>query len=315
MIRWGIIGTGNIAQRFIASLAHSEQGILTAIASHKEETRKRFSCIKTYAKYQDLLEDPQIDAVYIGLPHRFHAEWSIRALTAKKAVLCEKPAVLTQAEIAAIKTAALQHQCFFMEAMKTWFTPAFAVLKETVRSGVIGEVSQIDAAFCSDGALRGQVRPDSYLFEAGQGGSWNDVGPYPLAFALAFFKGMPETITAEFQRQGEIDVHALARLEFAGGKMAKLETAIDRKKERTAIITGTQGSIRVPLFNRMESFEIIKNDQRQTITVPLLVDDFFGQIEEVHRCLKAHWLESPVYPWQQMERQAMLLEAIRQAGG
>lgn len=313
MIRWGIIGTGNIAQRFIRSLEQSKKGKLIAIASSKEETRKRFSTIKKYENYEDLLRDSEIDAVYIGLPHRFHAEWSIKALQHKKAVLCEKPAALTVKEMQQVIETAKQEDTFYMEAMKTCFTPAFKALVKCINEGVIGKLQHIDVNFCSDGAFKGKVPPTSYLFEAGQGGALNDVSSYLIAFVLSFYSGLPQKITALSQMEKGIDVRTTAELIFEGERKATLEVAINKERERTAVLIGEKGKIIVPVFNRMTEFTLVSEQETKTVNSQLQVDDFFDQIEEVHDCLIQGKKESSQLPLLQILREIQVLEAIRKA--
>lgn len=98
MIRWGILGAGKIAYRFASSLEQEADSVLAAISCRSQEKADRFAQAhpveKIYIGYEKLLADPQIDAIYLALPHGLHEEWAIRAIQAGKAVLCEKPAAL-----------------------------------------------------------------------------------------------------------------------------------------------------------------------------------------------------------------------------
>lgn len=312
MIRWGIIGVGNIAKRFMASLEHSEKGKLVAIASRKEEVRNAFSSIKTYADYEALLNDPDIDAVYIALPHALHAKWSIEALKHHKAVLCEKPAVLSVDEMEEVLNTAKENQCFYMEAMKTRFTPGFNALKHFIAWNDLGELKHIDVNFCSDGAIKGRVSPTSYLFEVGQGGSWNDTASYLVAFILSFYQVPLISIKTDCLIKEGIDYMLHAELEFEKGQKASLVTAIDRYKERKAIMEFEKGRIIVDNYNRTDGFTVEINQERKHYDVPLVVDDFFGQIEEVHDCLLHHKIESDVQSWSETLREIQLIEQVRQ---
>ena len=134
MIKWGIIGLGNIAMRFAKSLSYTNEGKLYAIASKTKDKRdsfyEQYNCDKVYEDYHELLKDEEIDAVYIALPHGLHKYWSIEALRHKKAVLCEKPVGLNSEEMKEIKKEALLNNTFFMEAMKTRFIPLIHTIKE-----------------------------------------------------------------------------------------------------------------------------------------------------------------------------------------
>lgn len=136
MVKWGIIGLGNIAARFAKSLQKSNEGILYAVASRNSNKSKKFAtnfnAKKAYDNYEDLLNDANIDVVYIALPHDLHKEWAVNSLKKKKGVLCEKPVALCAKEMIEIQKAAIENKAFFMEAMKTRFLPAMEELKKVI---------------------------------------------------------------------------------------------------------------------------------------------------------------------------------------
>ena len=309
MIQWGVLGTGKIARKMIASLSHSQLGRLEAIASTNIHTRQEFNNIKAYTHYEALLKDPDIDVIYIATPHQYHAFWSIAALQHKKAVLCEKPAVLKLSQMQDICQVAQQNQTFFMEAMKSKFTPAFQNLVADLRCGVIGEIQKIEANFCSDSLYH--IEQGHYLLDREQGGAWFDVGVYPIAFALACMGKTPNRMTAVSQCQAGIDLYTRAELIFDDEVTAILEVAIDRIKERTAIIFGELGKIQVNLFNRTEQYEIIKDGQSTLYHSNFEVDDFFDQLEEVNRCLIEGRTESKIHSLQDSLNEIKVLETIR----
>lgn len=309
MIRWGIIGTGKIAKRFIASLAHSQAGKLVAIASRKEETRKQYSEYKIYADYESLLQDDEIDAVYIGLPHAMHAEWSIKALQHHKAVLCEKPAVLTKLEMLDVIACANENNAFYMEAMKTKFTPAFRLLQRELFE--LGDIKHIDVNFCSNISTSDQLEPTSYLFDASQGGALNDVSAYPIAFVLALKKQLPTAIEVQREVRDNIDYNTQALLKFEDGCRADLEVSICKERVREALIICAKGKVKVPVFNRCTDFEIETESGIQQFHRDLAVDDFFDQIEEVHRCLALNRIESRIHSWQDSLDEIEVMERIR----
>ena len=134
MIRWGILGAGKIAFRFAKSLRNLNDCALYAISGRSEEKLHAFAqdfpCERIYLDYEDFLHDPDVDAIYLSLPHGLHYEWAVKALSAGKAVLCEKPAALNSDQVRRIKQCALKHGILFMEAMKTRFTPLYRQIKE-----------------------------------------------------------------------------------------------------------------------------------------------------------------------------------------
>lgn len=313
MIQWGVLGLGNIAQRFLASLSHSKRGCVRAIASrtaHKREAyRGQNPAGMIYETYEALLADRAIDAVYIALPHGLHKKWSIAALQQRKAVLCEKPAGLNSAEMMEIMDAARANQCFFMEAMKTRFVPMTEKLKRDLVHGVIGEIHEITANFCSN---IGDKRPAGwYLFDPQQGGALLDVGPYPIAFALDIANSSVSQVEAQLKMREGVDVHFGADLTFDNGIIAHVEGALDEAKERTAVIQGSLGTITVPVYNRPTSYVLHRNGQVLDITCPLVHDDMIGEIEAVHTSLLAGDLEHELFSWEDSLQVLRVMDSIR----
>lgn len=143
MIKWGIIGAGHIAQRFAKSLIHSDQGKLYAIASHTDTKldlfKEEYPEISTYTDYMQILEDKNVDVVYIALRHKDHYKWAKEALLNKKAVLCEKPATLSVEEMIDLKKLSIENQSFFMEGIKTRFIPVIQELKRLLDERSLGK--------------------------------------------------------------------------------------------------------------------------------------------------------------------------------
>ena len=177
-MNWGIIGFGRIARKFVESSRYLKDHKIVAIGSKSLSKDDPLfienSQVKIYRDYNELLEDENIDAVYIALPHKFHYEWVIKALNHHKAVLCEKPAVLSKNEMLAIKEAALKNQTFFLEALKTKMNVGLFHLKKDLP--LIGNIKSVEANFCSNClSLRGT---DSFLYDPKQGGALNDAVSY-----------------------------------------------------------------------------------------------------------------------------------------
>ena len=181
----GVIGYGNIAKRFAQSIKHTKNGKVSAIGSKSLARDTAFQTrhpeIQVYETYDALLADPTIEGIYIALPHAFHKEWALKALALNIPVLCEKPAVLTVADMDEIIDAATAHETLFVEAFKTKYNTGFQQLKQAMNT--LGQINRIEASFCSD--VMPARNDHSYLFQKGQGGALNDVGSYPIGFVLA----------------------------------------------------------------------------------------------------------------------------------
>lgn len=292
MIHWGIIGAGNIARRFIKGLSYSQNGKLYAVASHtatkRTELKDLYPEIVTYDDYEQLLDDPQVDAVYIAIWHKEHYEWARRAILKHKAVLCEKPATLSSIQMQDLASLAKENQTFFMEAMKTRFIPLIDDIKKELDSGVIGDILNIETYFCSDVPYQ----PQHYLFDEKQGGALYDVGIYNVASTLDYIHSPLVKVRANCKKNYGVDVHDVFHLTFENGQKARIEIAIDEKKAKKMVITGTKGKLIAEPFYRPVQATIITDEQR-VIEKPYMNDnDFYGEIAEVHRCLKEHLIES-----------------------
>lgn len=314
IIKWGIIGIGNIADRFAKSLEQSSKGILYAIASKTDEKRynfiKNYKCEISFDNYDELLENQNIDAVYIALPHGFHKEWSIKAILKNKAVLCEKPVTLNYKEMLEIKEIHNKNNIFFMEAMKTRFFPAIKSIKDIIKSGDIGQVTNIKADFCGIS----NASETSYLYDPIMGGAMLDVGVYPLSFVLDIQrKNIVNTSTIKVLNKDGIDLSFNSTIFFEDNSKADISASINYKKERTAFIYGTKGKIEVPMFNRPDRF-ILNNDKfnNKIISVPFEKDDFFGQIEEVNNCLLSGRKESEIMPVSESLRVMKIFDILKE---
>ena len=294
MIGWGILGAGNIAHRFVKGLSFSKEGRLVAVASHSKEKREEFKTlcpnIVTYDNYDALLEDENVNVVYLAMWHKDHYRWAKQALQKGKAVLCEKPAVLSVEEMEDLALKEKKNHVFFMEAMKTRFLPMVKHLKELLEQGVIGKIERVENRFC----YRMEEGMDPrYLFEKDQGGILNDVGSYNIASLLDYIHAPIEKVENKATFMQGVDVHDRITIRFKGGQTGFLEMAMDERKSPEMVIYGDRGTIVCEPFYRPEKIVIARKDGKiEEVCVPYDHDDFYSQIEEVERCLNAGKTES-----------------------
>lgn len=312
MVNWGIIGFGRIARKFTECISYIEDANIVAIGSRSVDKNDPYllenPSITVYEDYIKLLNDKNVEAVYIAVPHKFHKEWVIQALNHKKAVLCEKPAVLTTQDMIDIKECVILNQTCFLEALKTKINDGMDQLKHDI--ALIGKIETIEANFCSNGlALKGT---NSFLFDKQQGGALNDVGPYLVGFTLDLIDAPLTHMETDKKIVDGIDEHFIATLTFANEIKVILEGAIDENKERFAFIKGKLGSIKIPLFNRIIDYTITLNDgsviERH---YPLNGNDMTKQIVELQQCLKQGLIESPRHTLDQSIEVISLIEKIR----
>lgn len=313
MIRWGILGGGNIARRFAQSMEDVSGSRITAVSCRSREKAEdfagRYSIERAFGSHESLLEDDQIDAIYLALPHGLHCLWAVRALEAGKAVLCEKPAAMSEEEVRLIAGTARECGVLFMEAMKTRFIPAYREVKRRIGEGAIGEVVSVETSLCN--AMPFDSARPTYHTDPSQGGALLDVGIYCACYLEDFLQGEPvlKDLKAEFQ--GGVDFYADAELAFPSGR-GRLSCAFDRAEPRRALITGTKGKILVEELHRPREFTVFTGAGEEKVLIPYEVDDFYGEIVHFADCLKEGRKESPVMPFDASIRCARILDRIRE---
>ena len=282
-IRWGIIGPGTIARTFADGVAHSKTGKLVAIASRnpdKPGLGDGFPGARIVHGYDALLSDPEIDAVYIATPHTGHAEWAIKAVSAGKHVLVEKPIALSAYDADAVFHEAKKAGVFAGEAYMYRLHPQTAKIVELVKSGVIGEVRIIRSSF---GFNMGGFKPEHRLFaNDAAGGGILDVGGYPVSMARLIAGAVADKPVLEPEKvsgvahlgQSGVDEWASAVLKFPNGIIAEVSCSIMAQQDNVLRIIGSQGRIEVEDFwfasghqGGVGKIEIIKGNDRQTVEV------------------------------------------------
>ncbi|MEQ1899288.1 MAG: aldo/keto reductase [Devosia sp.] len=256
-IRWGIIGPGGIAQAFLAGLEHSRTGKLVAIGTRnpsKPGLSETFHGARIVDGYQALLDDKEVDAVYIATPHPGHAEWAIKAAEIGKHVLIEKPMALSAFEADAIFHAHRKSGTFAGEAFMYRLHPATRKLGELISSGTIGQVRMIQSSF---GFQMGKFLPEHRLFSNDlAGGGILDVGGYPVSMARyiagaasgkPFLDPVKVVGTAHLGLEGT-DEWSAALLQFDNGIVAQVSCAVFVGLDNVLRIMGATGRIEVADF-------------------------------------------------------------------
>jgi len=280
-LRVGILGAARIAGSFMVGAKASSRVEVVAIASRDAARARAFADthgIPRACSYDELLADREVEAVYIPLPNSMHAEWSIAAARAGKHVLCEKPLAASEAEARAMFEAAEAHGVLLLEAFPYMFQPQTLEIERLIRSGAIGEVRTMFAAF---GFLLDD--PGNYRLEAAfGGGAMMDVGCYPISFARQVFGARPVQITAVARFVGSVDQTLAATLEFTSGGIAQISCSFATAVHRHAIIAGSAGVIETDYHNHTNrvaapSFRIKRGIgwQIEPETVPVPREDGF----------------------------------------
>lgn len=319
-IRWGIASTGKISSSMATALGTIEGAEIVAVGSRSQaqadDFAQRFNIPHAHGSYDALWADDDVDVVYIGSPHSEHRSMTIAALDAGRHVLCEKAFARNAAEADEMIAAAERNDRFLMEAMWSWFMPAWHQLRTRIRDGAIGDVLTVDANFCipvldPDGRHR---RPEL------AGGALLDLGIYPLSIGR-FLLGEPRDV----QR----DVKALATLTDQGvdgtlagvmqhdaGALTVFSTSLDGQSDLTARIVGTTGSIRVDApFWFPSGFTILPADGSDPEHVAAPNRGFAHEAEHVMERIRSGHQQSDIQTWDATMSNMMLLDEIRRQVG
>lgn len=246
-IGWGILGTGRIAAKFAPDLALAPACRAVAVgsrdAARARDFASRFAIPRAHGSYLELVQDPEVDVVYVASPHPWHREHCLLAIDHGKAVLCEKPFAMSAAEAGEVVSRARARGVFLMEGMWTRFFPAMTRLREFLRAGLIGEVRAIHAAF---GFRAAQDPADRLLNKRLGGGALLDVGIYPLSLAAMVLGTDLEVRALSHIGATGVDEQTALLLRSPTGAVATLACAVRTELPGDAFILGTHGRIHVP---------------------------------------------------------------------
>jgi D-xylose 1-dehydrogenase (NADP+, D-xylono-1,5-lactone-forming) len=246
-LKWGILGYARIARTsVIPAIGQCGNSLLQAVASGDPE--KRRECAQAhpeasiYTSYEELLDDPEVEAVYIPLPNSLHKEWAFRAMRRGKHVLCEKPIALNAAECREMMEAAGANQVLLMEAFMYRYTDRVRQVKAIVDSGEIGDVRYIQSTFRF---LLNRPNTIKMRPELG-GGSLYDVGCYPVHFVGMITGQIPESCVSQSIVDNGVDLMFSAVMKYADGTIATINCGFNAFNQMNSEIVGTKGRMEIP---------------------------------------------------------------------
>lgn len=251
-VRWGVIGCADIAVRKVApALQSSSRSEVLAIASRDQArasaTASRLGIPRAYGSYEALLEDADVEAVYIPLPNHLHREWTNRAAAAGKHVLCEKPLAMTATEACEMIDACADAGVLLMEAFMYRLHPMWRRVRSLVDDGAIGDLLAVQAIF----TYRNLDPADIRNVEAYGGGAVMDIGCYPINVARWMFGAEPDDVVAAVRRDPDFgtDVMTSVVLDFAG-RHASFTCSTQIEDDQRVELVGAAGRLVVEIpFN------------------------------------------------------------------
>ncbi len=265
ILRWGILGSGWIAERFVESVrAHTKQDI-AAVCSRRKERAEEFASSmglqQAYGDYRDFVEADDLDVIYVATPHHLHHEGVTLALNAGKHVLVEKPIALNRAQALEMVELARRQKLFLAEALWTFFLPKFDVLRQLLDAKVIGEIKSVYTDYGEYFARHHRIFDPKLA-----GGPLLDLGIYAVALLTEIF-GIPERVVGLGQPDPRGVMGQLsAILTDADGNQGTVSTTLYGFTPTNAVIVGTEGTIRfVGPFHLPGSFAVVSADGSQTL--------------------------------------------------
>ncbi|OIQ81549.1 1,5-anhydro-D-fructose reductase [mine drainage metagenome] len=250
-LRWGILGAARVNERLLPAIVEAHNSELIAIASRRPgaalETLKKYAPqqagVRCHDTLEALLDDAQVQAVYLPLANHEHAEWALRAIARGKHILIEKPMALTVADIDAIEAAAIRHQVVVMEGFMYRFHPQHDRVREIVQSGLFGEVKFVRASYSF------MMRP-ARMYRLAQntdlgGGAMWDIGPYAIHSLQLWFGQAPVAVSAmaKYASTGA-DIATSGMLDFGDGKRGHFDISFECARRSQYEITGTAGTVK-----------------------------------------------------------------------
>ena len=289
VFKWGIIGLGNIAERFAQDLPLTDNGVLHAVASRSIDKAKDFAArhgaAHAFGTYIDILGVSDLDAIYVATPHHLHMENTMMCLDAGIPVLCEKPIAINWHQAQQMVSLAKAKNTFLMDAIWTQFLPHFVEVKKIVASGVLGPITSLKADF----GFAADPKKHRRLFHKDLGGgALLDIGIYPI-FAAYTLLGNPSNIKAKAEF-GDTGVDMKVDMEFVydSNCSAQLTCTLLEETASDLVIEGEQGILEVGhRFHGPNNYDLrIKDKPRKTSNFKYNCNGYMYEANEVARCIR-----------------------------
>ncbi len=313
----GIIGTGHIAAKMAQTLRDMEGAALHAVASRHQETADAFAAAWgaacAYDSCDEMLEDSQVELVYIATPHSHHHENALQCIRKGKPVLCEKPFTVNARQAEEVFALAREKEVFIAEAMWTRYMPTARTISDLVASGVIGAPFMLSANL---------GYPNSHIERmwnpALAGGALLDLGVYPINFAsMVFGTDVRSVVSSCTKLDSGVDAQNSITITFEGGRLAVLHSSLVVKTDRQGIISGDKGHLIVENINNPESITVVDGDYRVVAryTAPPQITGFEYQVQASMDAIREGRLETPFMPHAETMRIMRMMDGLRSEWG
>lgn len=312
-IKWGIIGLGKIANKFAQDIQVVDNCQLYAVASRHQEKANSFAKLhnatKAYGNYEDLITDPNIDAVYIATPHSFHKEYSILCLNHKKAVLCEKPLAMNSQDVEEMINVAKANNVLMMEALWTYFLPHYQFVLSELKSGKYGNITKLKADF----GFQSKFDINSRVFNKSLGGgSLLDIGIYPIFAALSTL-GKPIDVDAKavFFENGA-DASCDMIFNYYDGVKAFLKSTLLEKTPTEATFYCEKGILKIhSRFHQPSSVTIHYGGKDKIYDFKTPTFGYNFEIDHFNELLRNGKTESPLMTYEFSKNLMLLIDDVK----
>ncbi|MBE0652114.1 MAG: Gfo/Idh/MocA family oxidoreductase [Bacteroidales bacterium] len=311
--RWGIISTGIIANKMAEAINQVPGSEILGVASRRQENARGFAekyhIKNAFYPYSELITNPDVDIIYIGVPNPFHYELIIESLNNGKHVLCEKPFTLNAKESRECIDLARKKNLFLMEAMWSRFFPAMKELKQIIRDEKLGQLHQVTGDFMIERAYDPEHR--LYNIDLG-GGALLDIGVYLLSIAQ-FFLGKPESV-AGVARIGSTGVDMLdnMHLRYPGDVYASFVCGFTGYKPYEFVISGSEGYCKITSpFYCPSSFVLGNMGTKKSYNFPYRGNGYIHMIEAVQESILKGETENPLMPLEETFFQMETMDKLR----
>jgi predicted dehydrogenase len=315
--RIGIIGAGHIAEKMAWTLTQMPETQPYAVASRSLEKAQAFGqkygFEKAYGSYEELLEDPMVELVYVATPHSHHHAHVRMCLEKGKAVLCEKAFMLNRAQAEDVINLAKEKNVFLAEAIWTRYEPARQILDEIIASGEIGTPTFLKASLSYPVEDKERVRKP----ELG-GGALLDLGVYCINFALMNFGSEIVKIHSTCRKNAEgVDVQESFTFQYKNGRTAMLAASVLCADDRQGIISGEKGYVIADNINNPLRFDIYRRGAElvRSVQVPQQITGFEYQVRACIEAIRAGKIEPDAMPHSEILKVLEIMDTLRNEWG
>lgn len=316
-MKLAILGPGRIARTVAPTLAALKEIECYAVASQTpgkaEAFAREFGFEKVYNSYEQMLQDPEVELVYIATPHSHHFDQMMLCLQHGKHVICEKAFTMNAKQARTVRDYAAQKGLYVAEAIWTRYMPSRKLIDQIIHSGVIGNVNTLTANLSYNIAYKPRIMDPALA-----GGALLDIGIYGLNFALMHFGEDIERIESSVQlTSGGVDAMETITIFYWDGRMAVLTHSIYCRSDRKGIIHGEKGYIVVKNINNPQSVSVYDADDKllEYHEVPQQISGYEYEFQEAVRCIREGKLESESMPMDKTLQAMELMDSLRKQWG